>query len=105
MDSNSPSGSVTNSTGEVDRDGDVVGALERQTRRAITLARSSLEETGTVSPAVWEMVDESIGALLCARVGTAIDRGHYIERPGLDSRISGAGADPACVRRMLRLPA
>jgi hypothetical protein len=104
MDSIGPDGRVTNSTGEVDREGDVVGALERQTKRAITLARTSLEETGTVSPAIWEMVDGSLDAQLCVRIGTAVDPGHYIERPGLNARITEAGADPACVRRMLRLP-
>lgn len=47
---------------------------------------------------------ELVGSLV-RRIGTAIDPGKYVERPGLDDRIREAGADPACVRRMLRLPA
>lgn len=37
------------------------------------------------------------------RIGTAIDPGPYVERPGLDDRLRDAGADVLGVRRMLGL--
>ena len=98
---------VTNSTGDVDRDGEIVDALEVQARRAINLARTSLDETGIVAPAVWEFVDECLDELLWKRVGTAPDPGRYRERLGLDDRLAEAGADPdeiAGIRRALRCP-
>jgi hypothetical protein len=85
MDSNGSGGRVTStatdgttqraapssSTGDVDRDGEVVGELA---------------------------ID------LCDRIGTAVDFGPYIEKPGLDDRIAAAGADIASVRCMLGVP-
>lgn len=43
---------------------------------------------------------ELVGSLV-ERIGTALDPGRYLERPGLDERIGFAGADVAGVRRML----
>lgn len=43
---------------------------------------------------------ELVGSLV-ERIGTARDPGRYIEKPGLDERIAGAGANVAGVRRLL----
>lgn len=47
---------------------------------------------------------ELVGSLFAA-IGTAIDRGPYVERPGLDERACQAGVEPAVLRRLLRVPA
>ena len=91
---------VTATTGDVDTNGELVGTLERNARRAINLARTSLAETGVVSPAVWELVDDTLDAYL----GMAITRARYSERPGLDERIRQAGQDVDTLRRMLGVP-
>jgi hypothetical protein len=44
-----------------------------------------------------------ISGELVRRIGTAVDPGPYLERPGLDERIAGAGADVGQVRRLLRV--
>jgi hypothetical protein len=72
MDATKASRRVTSSTGDIDKNGDVVGAKSAE---LFFFSASGLLERA------------------------------YLERPGLDDRIREAGADPAAVRRLLRVPA